>query len=131
MRPLSVQTGDFMDDYSIWRFKALRLRVGLILLVLWGVVFSLFQPMTKSSGSMFDLDSSSMDIDYTNMMICGIFTLLLGMFFFAVTLSPVVRQLAIEPARNEQYSSRFFQFVGVLLVAIGVIWTMFSIAEPF
>ena len=120
-----------MDEMNIWRLKALRLSVGLTILLLWGGVFTLFQPMVMTSGSMFDPANLEYDINYTNMLVCGGFGLLLGVFFLAITLSPVVREVAIEPAREQHYSARLFRFVGLILLAAGGVWMLYSFAKPF
>jgi hypothetical protein len=120
-----------MDDMNIWRLKAFRLSVGLMILLLWGGVFTLFQPITPTSGSMFDPATLEYEFDYINMLICGGFGLLLGAFFIAITLSPAIRQLAIEPAREHHYSARLFRFVGLILLALGGVWILYSFAKPF
>jgi hypothetical protein len=120
-----------MDEINIWRLKALRLSVGLIILILWGGIFTLFQPMALTSGSMFDPATLEYEIDYVNMLICGAFSLLLGVFFLAITLSPAVRELVIEPAREQHYSARLFRFVGLILLALGGVWILYSVVKPF
>lgn len=116
---------------NIWRLKALRLSVGLMILLLWSGVFSLFQPMTMTSSSMLDPATLEYEIDYVNMLICGGFGLLLGVFFLAITLSPTIRELAIAPARQQHYSARLFRFVGLILLAVGGIWILYSFVKPF
>ena len=120
-----------MNEMSIWRLKALRLSVGKVILILWGVVFTTFQPMIPTSGSMFDPATLHFDINYTNMLICGGFSLLLGAYFLLVTISSAVRVTAIEPAREQHYSARFFRFLGLILLAIGFVWVIYSFAQPF
>jgi hypothetical protein len=80
---------------------------------------------------MLDPGSFEYDINYVNMLVCGAFAFLMGVFFLSITLSSVVRRLAVEPSREQLYSPQIFRFFGLLLLAGGIGWIGFSYLQPF
>ena len=120
-----------MDEINIRQLKALRLSVGLVVLILWASVFTLFNPMTNTSGSMFDPDSLKYDIDYVNMLVCGAFGVVMGLFLLSIAFSTKVRGFALEPSREQHYAPGIFRFLGLLLMVAGIGWLALSFFQPF
>jgi hypothetical protein len=119
-----------MDEVGIKRFTALKLSVGLAILASWGLVATFYNPY-QTSGDMFDPTTVANNIDYTNMLICGVFAIAIAAFFLGVTLFSALKSLAIARSREDLYSQRFFRFVGLIALAFGFVQVFLSFAKPF
>ena len=127
----SQNCGNYMDEMSIWRLKALRLPVGLLLAAAWLFVFITFNPSTTESyGSFLNPDTIEQSANYTNMLICGVFCCVMGLIFLSITYSTAVRRLAIEPSRSDLFSERLFRNIGGAILILGVVSIVFALAKP-
>jgi len=121
-----------MDEMSIWRLRALRLPVGLVLLAAWIFIFSTFDPtQTESFDSLLDPETTKFTLNYGNLLICGVFCCVMGLIFLSITYSTTVKALAIAPSRSKLFSSRLYRTIGLTVLILGVVSIVVAVVKPF